>query len=342
MRPIVDRSPFEIDIEHQADALRSFAGAPRVDLTAVVSAPYDRIVLTGMGSSHFAAIPTWRRLAAAGQPVWWVDSGQLLDTQGLITPQTLLVATSQSGASGEITALLDAATSPITPRSVVGITNDTGSPLARRADATIELHSGAEATVSTKSYINTLAAHQQLVAAVTGAAGDDVHDTAKQVEDFQAPGLLADVAHAYTATSGARLAFIGNRDHASTALYAGLITKEAAKVAAEGYIGGQFRHGPLELAGPGLTAVLFGCYDDDDNRSLRDLAAELVHTGSEVLLVGDLEISGARTIHVRQHSQLTGLACGVLVAEHLAVELAKSRGIEPGAFRYGRKVTSAL
>ena len=60
----VDKSPFEIDIEHQADALRAFASAAPTDLSAVLAQHHSRIVLTGMGSSHFAALPTWRRLAA--------------------------------------------------------------------------------------------------------------------------------------------------------------------------------------------------------------------------------------------------------------------------------------
>ncbi len=338
----MDKSPFEIDIENQADGLRAFASAPSVDLTAVLDRGHDRIVLTGMGSSHFAALPTWRALTAAGLQAWWVDSGQLLDTPGLITPGTLLVATSQSGASGEIAALFDSVRSPVSPRSVVAITNDTASPLARGADAVIALHSGTEATVSTKSYLNTPVAHQRLVAAVTGGAGDNIYDTAKLVENFEVPGVLAELAAAHAVTPGARMAFIGNRDDASTALYAGLITKEAAKVAAEGFIGGQFRHGPLELAGPGLTAVLFGCYEDDDNRSLADLAGELVGAGSSVLLVGDLQLPGAHTVFVRAAGDLAGLACGSLVAQHLAVQVAKARGIEPGAFSFGQKVTTAL
>lgn len=339
---MMDNSPFEIDMKNQADALRDFASAAAPDLTAVLERGYDRIVLTGMGSSHFAALPTWRALTAAGRPTWWVDSGQLLDSPGLITPETLLVATSQSGASGEIAALFDQAKSPVPPQSVVAITNDVDSPLARHADAVLALHSGTEATVSTKSYLNTLAAHQSLVSAVTGGPGEDVEQTAQLIENYAFPKILADTAAAHISADRPRLAFIGNRDHASTALYAGLIVKEAAKVAAEGFIGGQFRHGPLELAGPGLTAVMFGCYEDDDNRSLRDLAEDLVSVGTAVLLVGDLQVPGARTVTLQRAGRLAGLAGESLVAQHLAVEIARARGIEPGAFSFGQKVTTAL
>ena len=92
------RTPFERDVADQAEALRAFAqSALSPAVTRLLGRRYDRIVLTGMGSSHFAALPGWRRLADAGHPAWWVDSGQLLDAPGLITPGTLLVATSQSG-----------------------------------------------------------------------------------------------------------------------------------------------------------------------------------------------------------------------------------------------------
>ena len=74
--------------------------------------------------------PGWRLVVAAGRGAWWVDSGQLLDSPRLITPDTLLVVTSQSGASGEVAALLDpGGDQPLVPRAVVGITNDNGSPL---------------------------------------------------------------------------------------------------------------------------------------------------------------------------------------------------------------------
>src|SRR4051812_14400087 len=107
-------SPLELDIAAQADALRAFARSPaHGGLDPAGRDRYDRIVLTGMGSSHFAALPTWRSLVATGRPAWWVDSGQLLETPDLVTPDTLLIATSQSGASGEVAALFGSS-SPVT------------------------------------------------------------------------------------------------------------------------------------------------------------------------------------------------------------------------------------
>ncbi|MFJ6988679.1 MULTISPECIES: SIS domain-containing protein [unclassified Streptomyces] len=339
-------SPFEQDIIDQPGALRDFARA-EPDAVPPLLLPehrerYDRIVLTGMGSSHFAALPTWRSLVSLGHTAWWADAGQLLDSPGLVTDTTLLVATSQSGNSAEIAALLDLYRASPRPRTIIGITNDHNSALATAADAVIDLRSGAEATVSTKSYLNTLAAHQQLLNTLSGHGNnpDAVTAAARTVEHLDPGPAVTDLARCAADTP--RIAFIGNQDQAATALYAGLITKEAAKVPAEGYIGGQFRHGPMELAGPGLTAVLFGAWADDRSASLRTLAADLVASGSDVTLVGDLVQHGARTIEVPRPDALTELATSAVVAQHIAVHIARARGIEPGAFTYGSKITTAL
>ena len=294
-----------------------------------------------MGSSHYAGLPTWRQLVASGHPAWWVDAGQLLDAPGLITSDTLLVATSQSGASAEVEMLLDRPST--TPRTVIGVTNNPGSVLAERSDVVVDLHSGPEATVSTKSYLNTLAAHARLTSALLDRPDDtDIACAADALAAVAPTEDLVELAQHAAQARDARLAFVGNQDHAATALYAGLIMKEAAKVAAEGYVGGQFRHGPLELAGPGLVTTLFGTYHDDRNRSLHQLAEDLVATGSRVLLIGDLQVPGAVTIPVPQRGQLVELATGALAAQYLAVLIATAKGIVPGAFSYASKVTTTL
>jgi glucosamine--fructose-6-phosphate aminotransferase (isomerizing) len=343
---LVPLTPFERDIAGQPDALRQFAcSTARGELAAILRERYDRVIFTGMGSSHFAALPSWRQLTADGRSTWWIDTGQLLDSPRLITPASLLVITSQSGASGEITALFSPrGHQPVRPQAVVGITNEVGSPLARSSDAIIALHSGAEATVSAKSYLNSLAAHQQLLHMMTGdpATPGSLTDTAKLIEELNPASAAEALSRVATTVSNPRIAFIGSQDHAATALYAGLITKEAAKVAAEGFIGGEFRHGPLELAGPGLAAVLFGAWAGDTSSAIPRLAADLTDSGADVTLVGDLVRPGARTVAIPRGQTLTELAASAVVAQHIAVHLARARGIEPGVFTYGRKVTTIL
>jgi len=125
-------------------------------------------------------------------------------------------------------------------------------------------------------------------------------------------------------------------------MYAALIIKESSKVAIEGFVGGEFRHGPYELAGPGLTAVLFGASVDDVDGPLARIARDLLASGARVILVGDLELEGATTIAAPVGDSLAALAAQSVVAESLAVAIARANGVDPGAFAFGSKVTVTL
>src|SRR5258706_282108 len=62
---------------------------------------------------------------------------------------------SQSGASAEVAPVLDG----LSPAArVTALTNDAGSPLARRAQAVLPLLAGDEQTVATKTFANSVAA----------------------------------------------------------------------------------------------------------------------------------------------------------------------------------------
>src|SRR6202012_4416546 len=152
-------SPYEQDISDQLTAIADqIAYELPPSLRQLELSGYDRIVLTGMGSSHYATIPIERDLVARGFPVWRIDTGSLLDFPELVTSKTLLWATSQSGMSGEIVALLTKIEGSAGPATIIGVTNDERSTLAQQADILVALKSGSEATVSSKSYLNTLIA----------------------------------------------------------------------------------------------------------------------------------------------------------------------------------------
>jgi glucosamine--fructose-6-phosphate aminotransferase (isomerizing) len=344
---MTEATPFERDIAEQPAALRRLADTTVPSLAGVVARGSDRIVLTGMGSSHFASIPTWRALVAQGLPAWAVDAGRLLDSPALLTPRTLLIITSQSGASGEAIELLRRrASGELSPCMIIGIADDEQSPLAQQSDLFLPLHSGPESTVSTKSYLNTLGVHRHLIAAFAGepldAIREDLRAAADSVERLLGALHLDELGRASAQHPKRRLAYVGWGDEGATAMFAGLITKESSKVAAEGFIGGQFRHGPFELAGEGLTAVLFGADLRANRPGLLRIGAELVESGARVALVGSAALEGATSIAAPGRTRFEALATGAVVAEALAVALAVGNGYVPGAFLYGSKITTAL
>jgi glucosamine--fructose-6-phosphate aminotransferase (isomerizing) len=300
----------------------------------------ERIVLTGMGASLFALQPSFLRLAAAGRPVWVVETAELLGAAGgLITPGTALWIASQSGRTAEAVALLAALGTR--PALVLGITNDPTSPLAAGADAVLLLHSGDERTVSTRSYVNTLAAAAMATDRVLGQRPDPRWAQAPATID----GWLAQWAEHHrrlddlVPTSASTLMALGRGAGMAAARTGALIIKEASGTAVEAMSVPQFRHGPLEMAGPELGVLLLGGVGEDRARNER--------------MRGDLLGHGAHVAWLDTHPDASGLAipdlpgdlrpiAEILPFQVLSVVLAERRGREPGAFTRIGKVTQQL
>ena len=340
-------SSYELDLYQQADALENAASIPLTgELETLDLARFDRIILTGMGASDSASIPFEYALSRQGLPVWRLQTSRLLDTPELIAGRTLLWVTSQSGRSAEAISLLSQMPSR-RDVTVVALTNDPQSPLARQADHIVLLHSGLEATVSCKSYLNSLAWFHRLVARFTGGSDDiavaQIIDTAASLRSITvAPSQqIEDLAARALARAAPRFALIGTGADSATALAGALILKEASKVCAEGYVGGAFRHGPIELAGPGLTALMFGAGSGDDITT-KSLAFDLSRTGSIAVTITATRYDGAQHIAIPCRSDFDRMAHGMSVIQRLSVSLARNAGIIPGEFRFGQKVTSQL
>jgi glutamine---fructose-6-phosphate transaminase (isomerizing) len=338
-------SPYEQDISDQLTAIVDQlayelpAALLQVDLSA-----YDRIVLTGMGSSHYATIPIERDLVARGFPIWRVDTGSLLDFPELITSKTLLWATSQSGMSGEIVALLTKIEGSARPATIIGVTNDERSTLAQQADILVALKSGSEATVSSKSYLNTLIAQYRtslallrkdeapLIRSLQTAKAE----FARLIEDRSAVQSIVNEAFK---EGEPRVALIGIGADGATTMTGALILKEACKVMAEGYLSGEFRHGPMETSGPGMIALLVG---DGSDVTLQTLSEDLTANGTKVVTIGPKAYAGSKQLGISMEPEIVRLISGMLYVQHFTVLIARAKGLVPGEFLYGRKVTVTI
>jgi glutamine---fructose-6-phosphate transaminase (isomerizing) len=330
-------NPYLANILEQPEALRSaITHFDSAALGGMRAGSFDRVVICGMGGSHFATYPAWLILTRAGLPVWHVEASELLhQALSLITRKTLLILTSQSGRSAEILALLDTAV----PGQVLAITNDAASPLAECANAVLQMHAGEEGTVSTKTYLNTLAVTQLAARALAGKDLDRTRTELFAAADGAA-AFVRDLA-AHKARVGEvigvpeRAILLGRGASLATATAGALILKESAKLNAEGMSAGQFRHGPLELADPRLSLLVFNGEGAGQALNAR-LVDDLGKYGARPHLIGaDTPVA---------HPRATG--AGVPVAEMLVVQMlslivAEGTGFVPGQFRHSQKVTTA-
>ena len=96
-------NPYISDILSQPSALRDALKAYTVSNLEDIAnrlkrGDFDRIIISGMGSSYNAAYPAFLQLAKQALPVQLINSAELLHSlKGLIGPRTLLWLNSPSG-----------------------------------------------------------------------------------------------------------------------------------------------------------------------------------------------------------------------------------------------------
>lgn len=336
-------NPYILDILSQPDALKTaldqFDPVPLAPLAkAIRDNDFDRILITGMGGSLYASYPVWLMLAEAGLPALWVDTAELIHhTPALVTPKTLLWLVSQSGRSAEIVSAID-----LKPVALLATVNDLESPLAKAGHYHVPIHAGAEHTVSTRTYVNTLAVGQLAALALLGRDVGPAHAALMRtvsrmrsyLADWESRVLEIGEAVGYPK----RLATLG-RGASLAATYTGaLILGEASKYMATPYQAGEFRHGPLELATQDLTVLLFAGPQVTRDLNLR-LLKELRGYKVSAFWLG----SGQNEwqIEIPDVPAIGLPLMEILPLQLLSIHLAGQIGIEPGRFFRTGKITLA-
>lgn len=343
-------NPYISDILNQPAVIRETVARYAADRFGAVAADvaarrYDRIVLSGMGASHFAAYPAWLDLVSHGLPAWSVETAELLHhAESLVTEKSLLWLTSQSGASAEIVALIERLADR-RPKTILATTADADSPLRRAADTTLQLHIGEESTVSTGSYVSTLAA-QHL--AVTQIAGGNIEDERSELID--ACDVLQHYLAAWQDSIGKwerligvpqRLFVIGRGPSLAAVKTGSLIIKESVKFVIEGMSAAQFRHGPLELADEHLTVVILA--GSSDARTLNErLAIELREYSAGVVWLDTVPHDVLPTVLIPALPRAAMPIAEIIPLQLLSLALAAQTGVEAGVFRRIGKVTRTL
>jgi len=340
-------NPYIKDILAQPDALRkavnNFSSATMNAIPQrIEKGEIDRIVITGMGASYNAAYPAYIQLSELPIPVLHVNAAELVHyLGGLVGPRTLLWINSQSGRSAELLHLLERI-KPTPPACLLTCVNDETSPLAVASDICLPIHAGPETTVSTKTYVNTLAVNLLASHKIAGkeiehlkrellATADAIEtylgDWQKHVDDMDA--LLGKFE---------TLIVIGRGESMSAVWNGALINKEASKFSLEGMNAADFRHGPLELASPGFVALIFA--GPAATASLnRKLALDVVEHGGRAFWVDAKTNPELPTLSIPSTNELTRPLVEILPMQILTLVMAARKGLTAGQFRIIGKVT---
>jgi glucosamine--fructose-6-phosphate aminotransferase (isomerizing) len=306
----------------------------------------DTLVFSGMGTSEFVPLAIGRKMAEAGIACTTIDTGEWLH-YGMAVPDehSLVVLISQSGESVEIKRLVE---NNVIGSGFVAITNNEKSTLGAHADLTLPLCAGDEASISTKTYTNSLGLLYLLAATRRGSTA--IEHALSELEQAAECILSAEEAQVTAAAEfllpGQVLIFVGRGPAYAIAKQCALTFMEGVQCLAGSFSGGAFRHGPFESIGPDSRLVIFAPAGRTFSL-LENMGREAATRGVHVVFVTDTSIQkgeNIKTVHVKKNpGEASEDLFPIAVSgthPRLLDYLAKAKGIEAGTFRYCSKVTA--
>jgi len=130
---------------------------------------------------------------------------------------------------------------------------------------------------------------------------------------------------------------VGRGSSLASAGYGALAIREASRVPTAWFDTRQYLHGPIEVAEPGVGAIVFG-----SGREVR-LASDLASYGVRVLLVTDSPTAPERpsleVLHLPPVPPAAAPILHAVPAQLLAEAMARRRGVSPGEFRHPQEDT---
>ncbi|MEM3832356.1 MAG: SIS domain-containing protein [Thermoprotei archaeon] len=251
--------------------------------------------------------------------------------------RSVVIAVSQSGESIDvINSVREVKEKNMT---IVGVTNNISSTLAKLSDVVIPLYAGEEkAIAATKSYVSQLAALFLLALELANVRGFLTRYKDMKEELFRIPDLMTQVLKdnedmafrvALQLKESDGFFILGSGALYPSALEASLKIKETCSVIAEGYAMREFLHGPIQLISPKVPIFMLLSTPDDAIQG-EDLATRFKSFNVFTVTVGENKLNNS-DFHF-QVPRIMELFMPVLIiipVQLFAFYLAIARGLNP-------------
>ncbi|MDG4658628.1 glutamine--fructose-6-phosphate transaminase (isomerizing) [Ectobacillus antri] len=276
----------------------------------------DRIYIIACGTSYHAGLVGKQLIEGyAKVPVEVHVASEFSYNMPLLTEKPFFIYISQSGETADSRAVL-VQTNEMGHKALT-ITNVPGSTLSREADYTLPLYAGPEiAVASTKAYTAQIAVLAILAADIAKAKGRTL--------DFDLTQELGLIANAMEVLCGQKeemeaiareflpttrnCFFIGRGVDFFVGLEGALKLKEISYIQAEGFAGGELKHGTIALIENG-TPVIALATQEHVNLGIRGNVKEVVARGANPCIISmkGLEMNGDRFVLPAVHETLSPL-----------------------------------
>lgn len=301
------------------------------ELTQRIERAQDVYVIGCGSSAHAAQVAQHLFARVAGRRVHFVTGSEFAYLHPFLGSRSLVIALSQSGETIDILDTVRAAHER--GAQVVALTNVEGSSLWRTADLTIPLGVGPERCVlATKSLTAQLAwlllaayaLNNQLDAArssVCAAAGDIERMLGSEARSNvqRIAQAIANCEHAYV---------LGRGPNHALALETALKIKEVSYLHAEGFAGGELKHGVMALIEAGTPCFVLAPQDETHADVIANAMQVAARGGMLIGMSAEPDNAFAHHIRVADVGPATVISHAV-PAQLLGYELARLRGHDP-------------
>ena len=299
----------------------------------------DQILILACGTAYHAgligkyAIEQWAKIAVDVEL-----ASEFRYRKPFLTPKTLVITISQSGETMDT--LMAARHAKDLGAATLSICNTMGSSIARESDAVFYTHAGPEiAVASTKALLTQIVAlkvialylaqnNKSLSGAQIAAIISELLALPNKVEE-----ILETVEPLREMTRGFKDAtsvlFLGRNAGYPAALEGALKLKELAYMHAEGFAGGELKHGPIALIQEGtpVIAILPPVSSPIAEKMLSNIQ-EVRARGANVIAIADSSISldVKNIIRIPSCDELLQSILAIVPLQVFAYEMAVARG----------------
>jgi glucosamine--fructose-6-phosphate aminotransferase (isomerizing) len=298
---------------------------PEINLDPSTVRGIERVVLVACGTAWHASLLARTMIERlAGIPAEVDLASEFRYRDAIVGPETLVIAVSQSGETADTIGAVKAARLKGCP--ILAITNVVGSALAREATGVLQMHAGPEIGVASTKAFSTMIVASYLLGLWLGRqrgalTSEDVkkriHDLVeiprlveKTLElDSHIAGLARHLSHATD------FLYLGRGVQFPIALEGALKLKEISYIHAEGYAGGEMKHGPIALIADGLPVVALVPRDSSYERMLGNMEEVRARDGQLIAVCHPED----RTVASKAHHVIEVPPCAELLAPLLTV-----------------------
>lgn len=261
----------------------------------------------------------------AGKHINFTVSSEFPNYHHFLTDRTLLIAVSQSGETADVLEAIESAKKKGV--KIISLVNVMGSSLDRKSDYSFLINAGPEkAVASTKAATSQLALITLLAYACAGKLNEGrrlLIETASKVNDMLNPRYEKHIRRlAKKIHRKDNLYIIGRSLNYPMALESAIKIQEVSYIHAQGFAGGELKHGPLALIDKGTPCIALVAEDEVKNDVISN-AMEIKSRGGYIIGVApennEVFDYWIRVPDVGDASPIVNIIPVQILAYHLAV-----------------------